>query len=454
MKVKKPRAKLSQLSAPTVEKVSPPVTQTTPVPSSALAPQGTIYNPAGVGDGNAAKIWELVRQNPKLRQYAAYLLNAFVNHEHGLNELTLSQDLLAGLDRSNPIGAYALRWLFEPVFLKMRETSNLFGINCDIRHMTPAAENERIKEHDRIIGLFPYLDDSEITEIIWRGWDEFCGKVPFYTLRRHEMFAVENLQKVFGVSFKQGPLLDERDRMKYAGPLRINTGAFNLDTPWCDAPELFRNHFAWLWCHFDFSAKSPFTGDRKYLPRPEAACWLVNQIADQPGNTYQLDLARSEQVRYYAYNCEIFAFPKLIYSDPDIGKTLKAISDRLNSAVSLHERIVSKAKFNSLLGSPAEWKVFAFCRPLISYQVQNEKLQSSGAEYKSAETEIKAAVKKWRQTELKDCGKKLSMTSSTRPLRLKRNQTHLTKRYLKMEKLMFSVFPKLDIELLVKHSLG
>ena len=406
------------------------------------------YNPAKVEDGPAAKLWELLRQNPTFRRYAAYLLEPARKVEFGLWGVTSPNKVLSDLDQSNPIAAYALRWLFDPVFMTEGDVHKLLGADLNNKPMTAAAAEARDRLRNQIVVLFPYLEDDEIVEIICRGWDGFCATVPFYVLRRCGIFAEDNLQNVFGSAFKLGPILDVRDRTKYEGPLNIQAGNFTLDTPWCDAPELFRNHFAWLWCHFDFSAKNPYTGDRRFLPGPQSAQWLVKEIAEEPYySSHKPGSVRRARIQYFNSNCDLFAFPKLLYAEPNIAGSLKKIEERLQSVISLHKRIVSKAKFNFLLGAAADWEAFIFCRPRVGYQLMNEIMADSTPVYKSAEVEIAAAILDWRKQDLKKSRKKSSGSHH-----LKKNQTHRTQRYLKMEAMMFSVFPVLDIESLILHS--
>ena len=315
--------------------------------------------------------------------------------------------------------------------------------------MTPAAEMEEEKEWRQIISIFPYLDDDGVRDVICEGWDKFIEVVPFYAMHRRKIFDSENLQKVFGSIPNLGPIIDERDRAKYKGQLNFSSGNFTLDTAWRATPEIFRNHFSWLWCHFDFTAKSPFTNDRRFLPGPQDAGWLVDQIATQSWRPHWPDAARTEQIHYFYNNCTVFAFPNLLYTKPDVLGALENLKSQIQSAVSLRKRIVGKSKFNSLIGSLAEWETFYFCRPKIKYELHDICSAKAARESEFVKTAITAAVLEWRQRDLSNRRQKTSGQQ-----RLKKDQTHLTKRYRKMEAMMFSVFPQMDVASLVKHSIS
>jgi len=406
------------------------------------------YNPADKGEHSLApKIWELLRHNPTFWRYVKVFQDPSKGDERNLHELTSPENVLAELDHANPIAAYALRWCFDPIFLKSADVPQLLGLDVNARPMTPAAEMVETKERQEIISLFPYLGDDAVSEVICEGWDKFIETVPFYAMRRHKIFESENLQKVFGSTPKFGPIIDERDREKYKGQLKISSGDFTLDTPWPDTPEIFRNHFSWLWCHFDFTAKSPFTDDRRFLPGPQDASWLVDQIATQPRFGHRQESARAQQIRYFYENCTVFAFPNLLYTKPDMLGALENLKFRIQSAISFSKRIVGKTKFNSLIGSRAEWDVFYFCRPKINYAGHDIFSTSDVSHSKPVRAEITEAVSAWRQRDLS-----IRRQKTGGQLRLKKDQTHLTKRYRKMEAMMFSVFPQMDVAALVKHS--
>jgi hypothetical protein len=73
----------------------------------------TDYNPCADQDGNAAKIWELLRRNDVFREFAGQLLGGY---QQSQDPRCLTADFRE-IDPNNPIAGFVLRWLFKPACL-------------------------------------------------------------------------------------------------------------------------------------------------------------------------------------------------------------------------------------------------------------------------------------------------------------------------------------------------
>jgi len=104
MNGRKQSQKTSPLTAAAAKTVS--------APQLAPAAGGTIYNPARAGDGTAAKIWELLRRNPKFIHRAEVMLRLSIKNTKTRSGLNYVNRVIMNCD--SIIGSFVLRWLFRP----------------------------------------------------------------------------------------------------------------------------------------------------------------------------------------------------------------------------------------------------------------------------------------------------------------------------------------------------
>ena len=169
-------------------------------------PTNGTYTPSD--DGNAAKIWELLRRNPTLRNRAERLLN--VAESESSHHRKIVDRYIRCVERQNPLASYVLRWLF-------RSGRYELGFN--------RPEHSRFRR--------------------WTPEDQVCENLG---LSENRVLECEFLG------------LYET----YCGPLRMDSGDFHFGVEWPRTPPTFRYQFEWLCSEFEVGLQSFF--EKSWLP--------------------------------------------------------------------------------------------------------------------------------------------------------------------------------------------
>ena len=269
-----------------------------------------IYNPTQEEDGNAAKIWELLRRNPQFRAKSSQLIELY-KHE------TQRKDLLSyfqQLDQDNPLSAFVLRWLFKPnsvCFFRPRPVEDSHGIWT---------------ANDMVTSGF----DLEETQII----------------QFEALISAEEAETC------------------YAGPLTISTGPFSLDTPWRETPDLFQFCFTWLWKPYELGTLPdlfPITMEGIFLKGkvdPRAIDWtFLDSSEPQISWTTRCELMR---LRNLLTNNDLFAVPRMIatHEKESLKDLFGAFIDNLPGR---KNATTSDQKYQHFLGNRTDWEAFLFC---------------------------------------------------------------------------------------------
>ena len=390
-------------------------------PSVALSPprdQDSIigmYNPAASGDGPAAKLWELLRRNPAFRDDVAWMLKHAKQPEARQQIIGfISSNVSDQTSISRPFVGNVLRWLWKPLFLDPKKIlRTLFGSGA-----------AKIVEKDLCLPVFgPAMCGYDDAWSDCRQLDsgQFMSKCPVYLLPAQNLFLDENRH------FWMRLILPNFLKENYRGPLRSTEGEFNLDTPWPETPRLFRDHFSWLWANYDSNAVNPFTGDRKFLPRPA------------PVGGFGIYGLQEQRDKLYPrlQNELIFIVPACFHTEQSIKGVCESFKTSLrNEFRSLQ---VSAKKYQFLLGGPVQWQAFVFVQdrttnsspeyrqPLFRINVPYIRL-GSGKAIEEFE-HVKKKKSEWRE------GSKF--------------RGHIESRYDTMHKLMMSVYPGDDFQKVV-----
>ena len=196
-----------------------------------------------------AKIWELLRRNPRFQRSVGWLLTldgrARKSERHrDSREWNASWSLVRGIQARNPFAGTALQWLVpDPLFreIKRKFPDGLPASNKSVVHL----ENESIRE-----GTTPNPKDRQHWHLLSRG---------------------DRRPRTSGGLITRGPeinryLSDDQRLCAVANPFdewqNYHEWDFTIDTPWPQTPQGFRNSFSHLWRQSDASA----VGGRKDAP--------------------------------------------------------------------------------------------------------------------------------------------------------------------------------------------
>lgn len=139
------------------------------------------YNPAKSEDGVAAKTWELLRRNPKLRSDAKELLSRLENiGPQGIEQtaVLITRDIRA------PLAAFVFRWLLWPTYYHFRRTlipgrklfaeDNITLIEEAIAGAREQEANQPVRQDSELILNTPWPDMPPLFQLLFRAVaDEF-----------------------------------------------------------------------------------------------------------------------------------------------------------------------------------------------------------------------------------------------------------------------------------------
>ncbi len=374
------------------------------------------YNP--VRDGNCAKAWELLRRNPGLRSDAEWLWKC--SKKPGGHEEVAR--FLDRLELAGTLPGFPIRWMFEPEWLDASDWDSVF-----------LGGHARSRKEDLLREALPDLNDQLINQLCKGGIGEFCKVHPSYILRKPPMLRPHIPFQTAQLSSQLGPRIDYDDESRYPGLLRLHGKGFTFDTPWPDAPELFRHQFQWQWAHYDFSTVSPYTQDRRYLPQPQPVVWLLAQVEERAGPWEELahDHAMVAQLRRWSNEYHIYAFPRILYTPEQVKEQFEQFGKWCAAILGYESLSVSRKQLPALLGSKVEWELFSYCWQKLQY----DRDTSSPPKYQYIPTGKSKALKAFDLEEKRSGGRSQSSDHST----------HDERRCKKMENYMFALYPRLDI---------
>jgi hypothetical protein len=186
-------------------------------------PPAGSFSPSIENGGIPALLWELFRRSPDFRHVAHYCVVSWYGDEAGAPEPNRQRQphaskpkilkFIAELVESNPLASHILQWLFNgDVFLIK------FHLECEhVRENYGVPFDSHFFENSAAIG-------ASIDELL-------------------QMTDATSLKKT-KEAFESNP-----DPVR----LQIANGAFTLDTPWDETPEVFRYCFEWMCSDLELS---------------------------------------------------------------------------------------------------------------------------------------------------------------------------------------------------------
>ncbi len=156
------------------------------------------YNPAKSNDLAAAKLWELLRRNPKFIRYAEQLSRLSRKTGRWRNGWYYTKKAILARDFTNSLATFVARWFFRPERWDV-------GLNFE---STVGSESG--------------------------GHQSGVGGKPF---------KIDTFQRLIDV---------EKAGRSYVGPLTVKGGQFSLQTTWPKTPAMFQFLFAWLASEIEF----------------------------------------------------------------------------------------------------------------------------------------------------------------------------------------------------------
>jgi len=237
----------------------------------------------------------------------------------------------------------------------------------------------------------------------------------------------------------------------FRGPLTSTRGKFNLDTPWPEAPPLFRFHFQWLWVEFDPSLVG--IDQRPFVPfmygvQPALVSGLVKLPWDWE-SLRKLSLLDCPSIEHLAALNDVadlfshhflFAVPKTPLTTRERDELATDFRNRVDRLADENGLATSKKRTPGLLGNPMEWRDFKWCRQYIQYPQESQNPMSSP----DLDGHKEAIFKLWMR-ELRNAVK-ISQTSN--PI------ASIRAGYTTIESLMLKIYPCFDWPGILNARLG
>ena len=298
-----------------------------------------------------AKIWELLRRNPKFTRVLTVLQSldarCRVEDPHGGRPLwTNSYHLVQAVARRNPFAGVALEYLVpEPLFL--------------VRHVTlPTDCSSQIEEF--VAPVTVRLEEGTTADSTdnehWRRFESTseCSAMTAYNRS--------------GPLHRRGPTIDHQTSVDARLADRVNPleewkdyqrqhGAFTLSDGWRKVPPGLKRHFEFLWRRLDSREVSPITSQRHDAPEAHETTFfsewsLMNALgrAAKTGNLSKEDLTRSLLYQWLAEDYRLFAIPKAVRSRTEARRLAEWLFQRLACDLPTREP--------ELLGTPLQWDIF------------------------------------------------------------------------------------------------
>lgn len=340
-------------------------------------------------DNPPAKLWELLRRNPRFRRAERRLreLEAIRQRgEPGAWDRAAGSALrtLSSLGRFNPCAETALRWLaFPPLFVRR-------VIACPPGQGDKAAQTKvGIPETIRLgWGRRPHETPES-------PWKHFCSDYP---ADPHGLSSAESKANFYGWPICLGPMVETvtsgdprlqpscRDEIAEWEAHVTRGPCFTLDTPWPDTPPGFRRTFAAQWSHAcgqghvaetdffrdwhlsDLAVRAgkavkganrlirELAGDLDRVRRGQTET-VCPPVPTEGGSIRQIPqaefrLTETEQVKLFDFNDlrrhRVFALPHLLTRE-DVEPILKKLKQQL---------LAGLPEARDLLGTPRCWEVF------------------------------------------------------------------------------------------------
>lgn len=274
------------------------------------------YNPATSADGNAAKIWELLRRNPAFREQARELVK---RQETSLTIKALAPDF-GLIDASNPIAGFVLRWLFKPALVAFNYPRQPIDFNTE-----------------------------------WTFRERTESGYPFICLEELEYL-----------------LKEEIDGESFPGPLTLSNGPFSFSTPWPNTPALFQFLFKWLWQEFEVGNIS-YSFDMRFLTNGVVEPFKIDWLAIKD-RTARIDFRTEDEfsrLQFLLKHHDIFAVPRTTMPKKQLNLLMKRFKELITEIQDHRKTIINTAKEPFLFGSELEWETFTFCYHKAKYELDS-----------------------------------------------------------------------------------